>query len=118
MTRKFRLTLATLPLLSLSACGLFEQDGTYHMPKHIDIPIQNAVHEDAPYTHVMGNPIPDAAWSRERYSECEPWQVGKNGCPKTRKAATIEDQIEPNTIPKKHHTPTRAKPVKKQIRGS
>jgi hypothetical protein len=79
---------ATVTLLALDGCSLFRQDGWDDSSRTFDIPVRNFAIETPPYVNVMGDPFPDRAWIRERYSECEPWQVGQNGCPGSAPHAT------------------------------
>ena len=78
--RRAGLIVVAAAALLLGGCGLTRQDGSDDEARTFDIPVRNAAHDGPPYTRVMGNPMPDSAWLRERASECEPWQLGDNGC--------------------------------------
>jgi hypothetical protein len=72
---------------SLCGCSLFRQDGLDTAKRVFTIPVLNTAHQEPPYTQVMGNPMPDRAWLRQRASECESWQIGDNGCGTPTRAA-------------------------------
>lgn len=96
---------------------MFNQDGIDTKPRHFVIPVYNSASEEPPYTRVMGNPIPDTGWSRERASECDPWYPGNNGCPTPTTHHTPSYQTSQTTT--SEATPVqRSTPKQKTYRGS
>ena len=92
---------------ALSGCSLFQQDGWDGHTRTFSIPVRNTAAEDPPYTRIMGNPIPDTAWLRERASECETWQLGQNGCGRPDLRATSVSRLATHANPAKPYHPPR-----------
>ena len=115
-----RTTTACLAALLLAGCSQVRQDGWDDAKRTFDIPIRNATNEAPPYERVMGNPLPDHAWLRERASECEPWQVGDNGCSTPRvTTAAVRTTHAPTVHRAVHQVRARGNPhVKPKIPGS